>query len=62
VSDGELVLALLRVQDSLSDLLDAVPPERHLVVDGVLVAVDKALTGLGYEPPPECPDDDGEPS
>ena len=53
VSDELAVHRLLQIQDQLSALQDAVPPERALVVDGVLVAVDSALTALGYQYPPE---------
>jgi hypothetical protein len=60
VSDTQLVIHLLAVQNALSEIQDAAPVHRQLVIDGVLIAVDVALTGLGYEPPPECRD--GEPA
>ncbi len=55
--DRELVASLLRVQDELSAIQDAVSPQRQLAVDAVLVTLDAVLAGLGYDPP----EDGGEP-
>ena len=58
VSDEVAAARLLAVQDDLADLLGEVAPGRERIIDAVLMALDTALGRLGYEPPPEWPDDD----